>query len=240
MKIFLSWSGQLSHSIALLLKDWLPSVLQYVEEPFVSSKDIEKGSAWFGDISKKLNDAEFGIICLTSDNLNSPWIHFEAGAIANKFQGARIPGLIVNVQPSDVKPPLSQFQLTTVNKDDMLLLVKTINTQAGANGLSDGKLTTAFNKWWMDFETRFADELKSAPRVPVKATIRPPEEILSEILTNTRNCLDRLAMIKRNEELLLTFSGARKESEDKAKYWTEKESRRWNLDKEDQRTEEKP
>ncbi len=114
MKIFLSWSGQLSHSVALLLKRWLPSVLQYVDEPFVSSKDIEKGTAWFGDISKRLNESDFGIICLTSENLKSEWIHFEAGAIANKFQGSRIPGLLVNVRHSDVEPPLSQFQLTNL------------------------------------------------------------------------------------------------------------------------------
>ena len=45
MKIFISWSGEKSRRIALMLREWFPNVLNAVE-PFVSSEDIAKGSRW--------------------------------------------------------------------------------------------------------------------------------------------------------------------------------------------------
>lgn len=79
MKVFISWSGKVSQDVALILKDWLPSVIQRVN-PYVSSEDIQKGTNWNRDISKELESTDFGIICLTKGNAKAPWINFEAGA----------------------------------------------------------------------------------------------------------------------------------------------------------------
>src|SRR5687768_16996882 len=81
MKTFISWSGPVSHRVAQALRDWLPLVIQRVD-PYVSSEDIEKGRQWLPDISSTLGTSSYGILCITYDNVNSPWLNFEAGALS--------------------------------------------------------------------------------------------------------------------------------------------------------------
>jgi TIR domain-containing protein len=93
MKVFISHSGPRSRAIALALKDWMPLVLHYVD-PWVSQKDIAAGDRWAVEVGTKLNDSNFGIICLTPENLNASWLLFEAGAISKSFdEGAVCPYL---------------------------------------------------------------------------------------------------------------------------------------------------
>jgi hypothetical protein len=81
MRLFISWSGDLSHRIAECLFEWLPMVLQGLE-PYMSSESIEKGARWSSHIGKELEEARFGLVILTKENLSSRWLHFEAGAVA--------------------------------------------------------------------------------------------------------------------------------------------------------------
>ena len=52
---------------------------------FFSPEDIEKGENWDSKISQVLSECNYGIICLTSQNVSAPWINFEAGAIAKSL-----------------------------------------------------------------------------------------------------------------------------------------------------------
>ena len=79
MEVFISWSGDRSEKVAEALRDWLPSVIQSVN-PFMSASDIEQGSRWLNDLGIHLENAQFGLICLTQENLKAPWLLFEAGA----------------------------------------------------------------------------------------------------------------------------------------------------------------
>ena len=63
MKVFISWSGNKSHKVGLVFREWLPAVIQSLE-PYVSSEDIDKGARWSSDIAKELEDSTFGILCI--------------------------------------------------------------------------------------------------------------------------------------------------------------------------------
>ncbi|HBA9440845.1 TPA: TIR domain-containing protein, partial [Escherichia coli] len=146
MKIFISWSGQDSLEIAKVLRDWIPNVIQ-VAEPYVSAEDIDKGTRWATDISKELDDSSYGIICLTKNNINAPWINFEAGALGKKVDKSRVSPFLFKIKPSEITGPILQFQYTrSDDKNDILKLMLSINNQAGF--LTEERLTKAFEQWW--------------------------------------------------------------------------------------------
>ena len=87
MRVFISWSGDTSKRLAEALRDWLPGVLQAVK-PYFTPNDIEKGTRWSGEIAGELEKASFGLFCLTRDNINSPWMMFEAGALSKHVDKA--------------------------------------------------------------------------------------------------------------------------------------------------------
>lgn len=164
MKIFISWSGNLSHEIALVLRDWIPHVIQKLET-YVSSEDIDKGARWSNDISKKLESLNFGIICLTKENINAPWINFEAGAISKVVDDSKVCPFLFGIKRSEVKSgvPLSHFQSTIFKKDDILKLILSINKANGSEKLTDENLKISFEKWWPDLENNLNKCLEKIP-----------------------------------------------------------------------------
>src|SRR5215472_19191834 len=85
LRIFISWSGSRSRGTAEALRDWLPDVLNIVD-PWLSAADVEKGAKWRQVISGELEKANFAILCLTPENLSSPWLLFEAGALSKRSE----------------------------------------------------------------------------------------------------------------------------------------------------------
>ena len=74
MKVFLSWSGDVSKSVAESLRDWLPTIIQTVE-PWMSSEDIDKGAFWSSNVATTLGEAgAAGIVCVTPDNQAAAWL----------------------------------------------------------------------------------------------------------------------------------------------------------------------
>lgn len=182
MKIFISWSGKRSHKVAVLLHEWLKCVLNEVQ-PFVSSEDIRKGKRWLIEISKELQDSSFGIICLMRDNLNSPWILFEAGALS-KFSDAHVSTLLLGeLTPKEVEGPLSHFQATPFKKEQVKKLVSDINLLLKEKALNAEILDRVFEKWWPDLEkdVNLAIESQEIPEI-----VRSPDAILSEVLELSR------------------------------------------------------
>jgi len=190
MKVFLSWSGTRSHKVALVFRDWLPSVIQAIV-PYVSSEDIDKGARWSTDIAKELEDSTFGVLCVTRDNINAPWLTFEAGALSKTMDKSRVSPFLFDIKRSEVDGPILQFQSTIFERDDLKKLVKTLNKACEKDGLAVDRLEKAFEVWYPTLQTEL-NKLKDTPRDNADdggtAELQAPkvQEILEEILELSR------------------------------------------------------
>jgi DNA-binding PadR family transcriptional regulator len=151
MRVMLCWSGARGKAVAAALRDWLPSVIQFVE-PWMSEEDIEKGSRWEPELDKQLESANFGILCLTPESLKALYIHYEAGALSKIVNESHVCPYLIGLEPTTIVGPLTKFQAARANKEDTFKLIKTINSTIVTGSLSEELLSKAFNKWWPDLE----------------------------------------------------------------------------------------
>ena len=140
-------------------KDWLPSVLQFVT-PYVSSEDIDKGARWSSDIAKELETSAFGILCITQENINAPWIHFEAGALSKTMDKARVCPFLFGVKRSEIQGPLLQFQSVIYEQEDVKKLVVSLNASCTENMIDEARLADIFDVWWPRLRERL-DSVKT-------------------------------------------------------------------------------
>ena len=78
MKVFICWGGKLSKEVASILHEYIHKIIQSLEV-FVSQHDIDSGARWNFRLVEELSNTNFGILCLTPENLNNTWLLFEAG-----------------------------------------------------------------------------------------------------------------------------------------------------------------
>lgn len=189
--VFITWSGEISKQIALLLQDWIPDVIQAVKEPFMSDSSIQAGKRWFPEISDKLQNSKFGIICLTRTNLNEPWIHFEAGALSKVVSESRVVPYLFHIEPSDIPSgPLSQFQAKRCTQKETLDLIKSLNEALGDKALSDKNLDKSFKKWW----PKLKEGLRKVPTEEKKEPVRKAEDMIREILETVKGISRTLSL----------------------------------------------
>jgi TIR domain len=193
MKVFISWSGESSRQLAQIFHEWIPSVVQNVT-PYMSAENIDKGERWSIDIANQLQETNFGIVCITPDNTEAPWILFESGALSKSLQNARVSPIIFGLSPSDLtKSPLLQFQLTQFNQNDIHKLIISINnSMLDAERLSQDILNKSFNRAWNELEIS-VNKIDLGKKEDARPAPAPSElgnridEAIQEILTNTRS-----------------------------------------------------
>jgi len=189
VKVFISWSGVASREVALALADWFPSVIQSIE-PFVSATDISKGANWAAVLQQELADSDFGVVCLAPDNLQSPWLNYEAGAIANSVESLVCP-VLFHVEKEAVRAPMSQLQLTSLDKADVLLLMRSMN-KATPSPLSVASLDNAVTMWWPKLEETLGKIDSPAGVGPAAPELEPEQpqievsEMVKELLQIVR------------------------------------------------------
>lgn len=192
MKVFISWSGSISFKVAKILKEWIPCIIQGIE-PYFSSDDIDKGARWSTDIATELEEAAFGILCVTKENLKSQWLNFEAGALSKAIDKSKVCPFLFDLKPADLSgSPILQFQMTNIDRDDMLKLFQTMNKSLGANKLDDLVLEKVFTTFWPEIDK----SLKSIE--PINT-----EEVLESKKVSQEIMIEEMLGLLRSQQIML-------------------------------------
>lgn len=193
MKVFISWSGDRSKRVAELVDNWLQCTIQ-TSQPWLSSRSIDRGALWFSEITAELADTTIGVICLTAENKEKPWILFEAGALAKGLNSNRVCTFLIDISPADLENPLAQFNHTIYSKESLQQLLNTINSLS-ETPLKPNILEKVFEKYWPEFQENFDEIINTVPVVQEEIK-RDEIDILSEILNTTRGLDKRIAAIE--------------------------------------------
>jgi hypothetical protein len=185
----------MSHQVAVVLREWLPYVLHNVEV-YVSSADIQPGARWSNDIANWLDNTDFGILCLTADNVNAPWMNFEAGALSKSVEEARVVPLLINLSSTDIPPgPLTQFQAITPTEEKVLQLVQGMNDLSGT--VPPQILEETVRVFWPKLEAKLNAILEQTPDVSeADKPKRSTDNLLAEMLEITRGLQREVHMLK--------------------------------------------
>lgn len=151
------------------------------------------GTRWSAEIAIELEDSKVGIICLTPENQHNPWVMFEVGALSKTIDQTYVCPYLLGLTTSALSGPTAQFQAALANKDGTSRILQTLNKALGESQLPTSELEEIFDVWWPRLEC----DLEKVPAIEQKPTIRSSDEILEEVLHNTREQL-------RREEIRLT------------------------------------
>jgi len=151
MKVFISWSGEKSRLVASGLKAFLQDVNQRIIVWF-SDTDIKAGDRWGNELASRLESSNYGIICVTQESLQSPWVLFEAGALGKVVSGSKVCPYLIDLTRKQLTGPLAQFQSKEATKEQTLEMLISLNYAMDDEALSEDRLKRYFDTFWPALE----------------------------------------------------------------------------------------
>lgn len=182
---FLSWSLPRSQAVAKALRKWLRAIVQRCT-PWMSEQDIDTGKRWRTEIAETLKSAQIGVVCITPENYDRPWLNFEAGAISRQVGDAtRVCCYFFGMKTTDLggQHPLADFNGADATREGTLKLVTSINNALGKQ-ISESDLDNLFRAMWPQLEAELG--AVEVPSNEGQVPRRPPDEIAEEILVRVR------------------------------------------------------
>lgn len=190
VSIFISWSGKRSKSYAYIIKELIEHCFTN-SNLFISEINIAKGDVGFSRIASTLSDAKVGIICLTNENVDKPWICYEAGALANGTSAERVCPLLIDIDHVNSRNPISQFQHTKAHdRSDVRLLLETINNAYGDVKREAQALDRSFALAWDNSVEKLLKDAKEQHDHTSSSDDEPvatPDQMIGEILEIVRD-----------------------------------------------------
>jgi hypothetical protein len=161
--VFISFSKSPAKEIAgevkILLQNMFPSGYEF----FVSDTDIAPGDRKNETVDKKLEDSNFGILILTSNNYAQENLMFEAGSLTKDKQ-AKLALCLFDRDTKDIESPLQAFYYAKFDKDDYKKLV--VNLKKTKRGLEEldpreqENLDVLLTYHWGDFRNKVESIIK--------------------------------------------------------------------------------
>jgi hypothetical protein len=184
-------------------------------EPW-DSNEIGPGLPWHDVLREELKKSKLGIVCVTPENLSSPWLMFEAGVLAHQHPTSRVVPYCLGVDIANLPDPIRHFQAVKADQAGTYDLVKLIN-QVKTTVVDQDVLKDRFLKFWQEFEQSMAGVLKHdagasawesifhvESQEPASKQIQSSTFILSDRKFETAGCGSFEAYNRRFYEMLIS------------------------------------
>ena len=214
MKIFIAWSKDTSGAIGNALRKWLMKISKKFT-PIISTQDIALGSVWRTSLGEELTDADYGVLCVTEDNLESPWLCYEAGALGistashdkEEHKPRIAPILFGNVKASQVASPIQDFQSKPFTRDNMLALALDLteryrDVSPNLNPPDERDIERNFNASYEELESEIQAILKEAEETRIRRKREAEETHIREKLDEFDKTLKDFQLDNGDDEMI--------------------------------------
>ena len=146
MNVFISWSGDRSNKLANALLQFLSGAFPSLKV-WMSEQYIQAGERWGEELSRTLERSDFGVLCLTPENLNAPWLLFEAGSLAKSVARSKVVPYRLGLRSDAMLLPLAQFQGVDADENGTWNLVQSLNSGLDSP-VGEPQLSSVFKDRW--------------------------------------------------------------------------------------------
>lgn len=183
----------------------------------MSKIDIEAGTKPLVSISEKLEESGIGLIVLTAENHQKPWINFEAGAISNRFdkEKSRVIPILVDIEdPYAVTGPISQYQFSILRKKgglDEAGISSVVSSIAQVCSADPDVVQQRFRWSWEELKQDLESAKERAGQQPAPPKV-DRDDLLRRLINSVRDLdskVNRLMTDKRPSSVVRTESATR-------------------------------
>jgi predicted nucleotide-binding protein len=125
---------------------------------------MEAGTRWTSELEFALQESRVGILCLTPENIDAPWVSFEAGALSRSVQKALVCPYLLGFPASELRGPLVHFQAVTADEQGTRRLLESINRLFGDAAVSEKHLTRIFDVFWPELNQTISQLIQPSAR----------------------------------------------------------------------------
>ena len=158
----------------------------------MSTEAISAGDRWNDVITDALDDIDFGLLFVTEENKEKPWLLFEAGALAKNVSRSKVIPIIIDASELELsRSPLFAFQHVGMTKDGVSRVMRSIYKSLERPIISNSVLTTCIDKWWPELDDAYKKLEKPKPAKAKKKLTE--DERLDRIETSLSDVLNTVS-----------------------------------------------